>query len=117
MPGPGGVHARPRAVPRRTLTVRREARFLALRASRGRTRTAAYAAEDARHQGVEGTISQGVRACGLRRSRSVGQATTHLDHVRTAAALNCWRLSDWLADVPRVATRQAPFVRLLASAS
>jgi hypothetical protein len=99
------------------LTVRREAQFLALRASRDRTGTGAYAAEYARRQGVEGTISQGVRACGLRRSRYVGQAKTHLDHVVTAAALNCWRLSDWLAEMPRAATRQAPFARLLASAS
>jgi transposase len=103
--------------PRRTLTVRREAQFLALRASRDRTRTAAYAAEYARRAGAEGTISQGVRACGLRRSRYAGQAKTHLDHVLTAAALNCRRLSDWLAQVPRATTRRALFVRLLASAS
>jgi len=66
---------------------------------------------------VEGTISQSVRACGLRRSRYAGQAKTHLDHVLTAAALNCWRLSDWLAEAPRATTRRALFVRLLASAS
>jgi transposase len=110
-----GTRSRKRS-PRRTLIVRREAQFLALQASRDRARTAAYAAEYARRRGVEGTISQGVRAGGLRRSRYVGQVKTHLDHLLTAAALNCWRLDDWLAGVPRATTRQAPFVRLLTPA-
>jgi hypothetical protein len=38
--------------------------------------------------GVEGTISQGVRTIGLRRSRYIGQERTHLQHVATAAAIN-----------------------------
>ena len=31
--------------------------------------------------GIEGCLSQGVRLCGLRRSRYVGLAKTHLQHV------------------------------------
>ena len=40
-----------------------------------------------RRAGVEGTLSQGVRAMGLRRSRYRGLDKTRLSHVATAAAL------------------------------
>ncbi len=42
--------------------------------------------------GVEGTLSQGVRAFGLRHSRYWGLAKTHLQHLATAAAINLDRL-------------------------
>ena len=50
-----------------------------------------YASEEGierykRRAGVEGTLSQGVRAFGLRRSRYWGLAKTHLQHIATAAA-------------------------------
>jgi transposase len=41
-----------------------------------------------RRAGVEGTISQGVRVAGLRRSRYCGHAKTHLQHVGIACAIN-----------------------------
>jgi hypothetical protein len=53
--------------------------------------------ESKRRAGIEGTISQGVHTCGLRRSRSIGAAKAHLQHVATAAAINVTRISDWLA--------------------
>jgi hypothetical protein len=48
----------------------------------------------------------------MRRSRYVGLAKTHLQHVLIAAGLNLRRLGDWLADKPHARTRTAPFVRL-----
>ena len=63
--------------------------YEALRAAREREKTDAYAEEYARRAGVEGTLSQAVRRCGLRRSRYVGLARTHLGHVLTATAVNC----------------------------
>src|SRR4029450_12258724 len=45
-------------------------------------------AQYAQRAGIEGTLSQGVRAFGLRRSRYWGLAKTHLQHVATAAAIN-----------------------------
>jgi transposase len=42
---------------------------------------------------VEGTISQAVRAFGLRRTRYIGLAKTHLQHVLTAIAFNLARLN------------------------
>jgi transposase len=76
--------------------------------------TRQYAAEYARRAGVEGTISQAVRRCGLRRSRYRGLERTHLGHVLTAAALNYARVADWLGGTPRSHTRQTPFAVLMA---
>ena len=68
----------------------------------------------ARRSGIEGTISQGVRAFGLRRSRYWGEARTHLQHVATAVAMNFSRISDWLEGVPRERTRTSRLARLVA---
>src|SRR5215475_3022270 len=46
--------------------------------------------------GVEGTLSQGVRAFGLRRTRYRGLPKTHLHHVAIAAAINVDRIVAWL---------------------
>ncbi len=62
--------------------------------------------------GVEGTVSQGVRSFGLRRSRYVGMAKTHLQHVITAVAMNVVRLLAWFAGVPKAQTRLSAFARL-----
>jgi len=53
-----------------------------------------------------------MRCADLRRSRYVGFAKTHLQHVLTAVALNLCRVADWLADIPRTTTRTPAFVKL-----
>jgi transposase len=68
----------------------------------------------ARRAGIEGTLSQGVRAFGLRRSRYRGLAKAHLQHVATAAAVNLERLAAWFRAVPRAATRTSRFAALAA---
>jgi len=68
----------------------------------------------ARRAGIEGTISQGVRAFGLRRSRYRGLAKTRLQHVATAAAINIDRLAAWFRAVPRTATRISRFAAIAA---
>jgi len=62
--------------------------------------------------GVEGTISQGVRAFGLRRSRYWGLAKTHLQHLVTAAAINLDRLGAWFEERPLAKTRVSRFAKL-----
>ncbi len=59
--------------------------------------------------GIEGTLSQGVRAFGMRRSRYIGLAKTGLQQIGTAAALNASRVVDWLAGKPRAKTRVTRF--------
>ena len=61
---------------------------------------------------VEGTISQGVRAHGLRKTRYRGLAKTHLQHIATAAAINLERLVAWFDGVPRGKTRTSRFAAL-----
>jgi transposase len=78
--------------PRRTVTVREYAQYEALQHRRERVKTTEYAREYARRAGIEGTISGGVRSCGLRRSRYAGLARTHLGHVLTAAGINFSRV-------------------------
>ena len=66
----------------------------------------------ARRAGVEGTLSQGVRAFGMRRSRYRGLAKTHLQNVAIASAINLDRLVAWLDGRPRALTRTSRLAML-----
>ena len=101
----------------RNMTVRPQAQHEALQAARQYQQTQEFQERYQDRAGVEGTISQGVRVATLRRSRYVGQAKTHLQHVLIAAAINLRRVGDWLADVPRAKTRTASFVLLARTAA
>ncbi len=90
------------------------AEYEALKVARGRLTTTEGQRLYAQRAGIEGTISQGVRAFGLRRARYRGLAKKHLQHVATAAALNLGRLSDWFRATPRAATRTSRFAALAA---
>lgn len=103
--------------PRRTLSIRPQADYVALHAARDRERGEEFAAAYARRAGIEGTLSRGLRVCRLRRTRYVGQAQVHLGHVLTATGLNFLRLGEWLSDAPRARMRRSPFATLMAGAS
>lgn len=66
----------------------------------------------AKRSGIEGTISQGVRAFGVRRTRYIGLAKATLQNVALAAAMNLSRLFDWLEGVPCALTRVSSFARI-----
>ncbi len=68
--------------------------------------------EYARRAGVEGTISQAVRAADLRHARSIGVAKTPLQNLVTAAALYVLRVAAWVAERPRAPTRRSPCAAL-----
>ena len=106
---------RAKALPR-SLTLQPKAEHEAIHAARQRQVTAEFAAEYARRAGVEGTLSEGVRAHGLRHARYRGLRKTHLQHVATAAAMNLGRLDNWLTGVPRAATRRSRFDALTLAA-
>jgi transposase len=103
--------------PRRTITVRQELHYHALQRARERAKTEEFKTLYARRAGVEGTISPGVRALGLRRSRYIGQERTHLQHLATAAAMNIVRLVHWLDGKPHAQTRRSALVQLLRPAA
>jgi transposase len=76
-----------------------------------------YASETGQRQyahraGIEGTLSQGVRAFGMRQTRYHGLAKTHLQSVAIAAALNVDRIVAWLEGRPRAKTRTSRFASL-----
>ena len=93
----------------RHLKLQPRAEYEALRAARERLATTDGRRLYARRAGIEGTLAQGVRAFGLRRSRYRGLAKTHLQPVATAAAINLGRLSDWFRARPRATTRTSRF--------
>jgi transposase len=101
--------------PRRALAVRPREQHEALQQRRAFEQRQHQTQEYPWRAGGEGTLSQGVRRCGLRRSRSVGLARTHLGQVLMAAALNFVRVANWLAGTPRAQTRQSAFTRLMAT--
>ena len=86
-------------------------------AARQREKTPEFMELYANRSGVEGTVSQAVRTCGLRRMRYRGFAETQLDHTLTATAINCLRLSEWFAGAPRAKTQHSRFATLLALSS
>lgn len=98
---------------RRTLTIRPFEQYHALQARRQQQKTEAFKAVYARRAGVEGTMAQGVRSCGMRQSRYLGQPRTHLQHIGIAAALNVVRVTAWLAGIPVAKTRVPPFLKLM----
>lgn len=99
----------------RMLTVRTREQHEALQSARQRQTTDEFQKTYAARAGIEGTLSQGVRVADLRRSRYLGLAKTHLQHLITATAINLLRVAAWLADLPRAQTRRSPF-RTLATA-
>jgi transposase len=98
------THAKPPQA--RTLTLHPRPQSEALQAAQ-----AWYAGDEGQRQygrraGVEGTLSQGVRAYGLRRTRYRGLPKTHVQHVATAAAINIDRIVAWVDQ--RLGRRRAP---------
>jgi hypothetical protein len=99
----------------RRLTLRHEAEHRALEEARQREKTGAFAQEYDQRAGIEGTLSQGVRRCGLRRCRYVGLGKVHLEHLLIAAGLNLTRVAEWFCDAVRAKTRRSAYLRLLAN--
>ena len=86
----------------------------ALQAARHRQTTAEVKEQYALRAGIEGTLSQGVRAFDLRRSRYIGLAKTHLQHILIAVAINVVRVVSWLTEPHLSKPRVAPFAALAA---
>lgn len=99
---------------RRTLSFHEQRLFEAVQQRKREQHTEAFRHRYARRTGIEGTISQGVFALGMRRSRYRGQAKTHLQFILTAAAMNLTRVVNWLNDQPRAKTPVPRFTRLAA---
>jgi transposase len=97
---------------RRSLYFHPRPEYEALNAARARMHDAAWKQRYHVRAGIEGTLSQGVRAFGMRRSRYIGLAKSGLQQACTAAAMNVSRAVHWLAGSPRAGTRVTRFAAL-----
>lgn len=96
----------------RTLTLRPQAQHMALQKARQDQQSDDFKQRYAARAGIEGTLSQGISAFGLRRCRYKGMAKTHLQHIITATAMNVVRLINWLETRPFAQTRISHFAQL-----
>lgn len=96
----------------RTITLYHQPIYEVLQSARNWQETDEFKEKYNKRAGVEGTISQGTRTFGLRRTRYIGLAKTHLQNVATAAAMNLTRLGAWLHEIPKGKTRQSRFMAL-----
>ena len=96
----------------RTIRVQPQAQYEALRQARNEQTTAAFAQKYRTRLGIEGTISQAVRAFELRTTRYFGFAKTHLQSVALAAAINLCRFVDYLTGIGLKSTRTSAFAAL-----
>jgi transposase len=99
----------------RTMKLRPREQHEALQAARRRQRTDAFKELYADRSGIEGTLSQGVRAFGLRYAKYIGLAKSHLQHILIAVAINLVRVVAWVREIPRATTRTSPFAALVAT--
>ncbi len=97
----------------RALTLQPREEHEAIQFARKRQKTEEFASLYSDRAGIEGTISQGVRAFGLRKARYRGLERTHLQEVATAASINVGRITNWLNAVPTAATRRSRLAELV----
>jgi transposase len=100
----------------RTLTLLPQAQHVALQQARDYQKTDDFRQRYRKRAGVEGTVSQGIRAFDLRRARYIGLAKTHLQHLYTAAAINLTRAVFWLQGIETAQTRRSSFAALAPAA-
>jgi transposase len=96
----------------RTLTLQPREEHEAIQFARKRQKTEEFTSLYSQRAGIEGTVSQGVRAFGLRQARYRGLKRTHLQELATATAINVGRIANWLNGVPTALTRRSQLAAL-----
>jgi len=96
------------------MTLRPQSEHQTLQALRQQQSTGVWKTPYDKRAGIEGTLSQGVRAFGLRQCRYQGLPKTRLQHLATAAAINIDRLAAWLEGRSHAQTRTSHFAALAA---
>jgi len=96
----------------RQLSLRPREEHAALQRARERQATGDFAARYRHRAGVEGTLAQGVHACGMRRARYRTLPKVRLEHVAIAVGISLQRLDAWWTGVPRAGTRISRFAAL-----
>lgn len=99
---------------RRTVSLPEQPLFETIQRRKTEQHTQPFHQRYRQRAGIEGTISHGVFALGMRRSRFRGQAKTHLQFLFTACAINLTRVMNWYNQVPRKKTPMTRFGHLAA---
>lgn len=99
----------------RHLMIRSKAEHEALQAMRQEQKTEEWKDRYDKRAGIEGTLARGIQVLGLRRTRYIGLAKTHLQHVLTAVAMNVARLVAWFNEEPLPKLRVSRFGALAPS--
>ena len=89
--------------------------MLALFAACKREETALFKDSYRHRAGIEGTVAQSVRTCGMRRSRYIGMKKLNLQAFLTATSINILRACHWIAESKLATTPTSRFAELLAS--
>jgi transposase len=96
----------------RTMQLRPQAQHEALQQARTEQTTPEFKHRYRSRLGIEGAISQAVRAFELRETRYLGWARTHLQAVALAVAINLCRFWDYLNGTGLGQTRTSPLAAL-----
>ncbi len=99
----------------RNMQLRPQSQYTALQQARTESTTEAFKQKYRTRLGVEGTISQAVRAFELRQTRYRGLLKTHLQAVAMATAIDLCRFWDYLCDTGLGQTRVSSFAALAGS--
>ena len=99
---------------RRSLSFHEQPLYEMIQQRKQEQHTEAFRKRYGKREGIEGTISQGVFALGMRRSPDRGLGKTHLQFLLTAAAMNLTRVLNWHNEKPRSKTPVPHFTRLAA---
>jgi DDE family transposase len=106
------AHCASATAARRSVHFHPREEYEALNAARSRMSDPTWQQRYRTRAGVEATLSQGVRAFGMRRSRYIGLAKTALQQVCIAVEMNVSRVVHWLNGLPRARTRVTRFAAL-----
>jgi len=101
----------------RLVLLRPQDDYHVLREMRRRQETAEWKGRYRRRAGIEGTLSQAIRAYELRQTRYRGLAKTRLQHVLTALGLNLVRMATWLSRPHHAMSRVSHFAALAPAAA
>jgi transposase len=96
----------------RHLMIRPQQEHKALEAIRRQQQTKQWKKRYDKRAGIEGTLATGIQVLGLRCTRYIGLAKTHLQHVFTALAMNLTRIVSWLKGEPLPRLRVSHFAAL-----
>ena len=96
----------------RSLTLHPQAQQEVLQQARKLQTSSSWKQKYNTRAGIEGTISQGVIAFGLRENRYRGLGKTQLQHLAIATAINLKRIFAWRSRIPHAKTKTSRFASL-----